>query len=427
MSVNGDHPTVEDELPLEDPSLEPDVLDCTPSSQQSAVQHYAFLKKLRVLHYLGNLHATRVVPAFEEWQKLRTAANDWIKAENVRREDRRAAIEAEIRDLRDRRDELQQERETAEIAYAQAHSQSQEKVKLAPLPTIGGSSHETADRNTKWTGHLIALGAKASRYLGPPAAVVCGAVLGLCFGTLFGIISLDALQKGEGWHFAAAAAAVGMMIVFLLGKGMDFAVRMYADRVIPDGGGPSPFKLACAGMVLFVAAEVALEGYGIREVHHNYLVSLQRVGDGTENVALLWPPVYFLLGVLVSGPYLWCKLGAAWYRPRSGPAGGDAQDTRDGSLPIEGSADTTRRLITSGIQCRQLRERCEDVERRIGRLKEEQKGLEPVDAPMGALLEQARAAELAYRAERDRYDKLLESLIFLRAPRTESRPEPLED
>ncbi len=256
---------------------------------------------------------------------------------------------------------------------------------------------------------------------------ICGSVLGLCFGTLFGIVSLDDLQKGEGQVFAFSAMMVGFTIVFLLGKGMDFAVRMYADRVYQDRGGPSPFRVVCTGIAMFMAAEVLLEGLGLREVHRDYLTSLQHQAGTVHELPLLWLPVYLLLGVLVSGPFLWCKLGGAWYRARATALAAASADGQDGPSAATGQIEIAERLISAPIQCRQLRERCEELDRRIGRLKEEHRALEPADAPSEALLEQVRAAETAYRTERDRYDKLLESLIFLRSPRVEWQNGPAGD
>src|SRR5256885_11374809 len=118
MSMNGDHPTVEADLLIDDPVREGEGSDFTPSSRQSILHHHSFLKKLRVLHYLGNLYTTRVVPAFEERERLRTEEVDWVKLENERREARRSTNETEIRQLRGQREDLQREREEAEAAYA---------------------------------------------------------------------------------------------------------------------------------------------------------------------------------------------------------------------------------------------------------------------------------------------------------------------
>jgi hypothetical protein len=190
MSVNGDHPTVEDVLFLEDPILEPEGLHSSPPSQQSIVQHYAFLKKLRVLHYLGNLYATRVVPAFEQWERLRQEAVDWVKAENERRESRCTANERERGELRGQRDDLQRDLEKTEITYAQAHTQSQaqEKVSSTPFPGMGSRSDEADSRGRRWARALAAMGAKVSPYLSDLAAVICGSVLGSCGGGILGIV-----------------------------------------------------------------------------------------------------------------------------------------------------------------------------------------------------------------------------------------------
>lgn len=426
MNPNGNLSTLD-----ADADIEANVI---PSDQKSVIAHNAFLERLREIHtmviYLEYLYATRVTPARDEYERLQGEVRQWVTDENECRHGLRKDINEEIRSLREQREALQSEfDETEQRFYEQACAESQLRGSLVPLSKIGSKSdeHERVPAE-RWRQLLSLLSRWVSRmipYVGPPAALLCGTVLGLCFGTLFGIFSLTDLQRGDRLAFAGFAVLVGMTIVFLLGKLMEYTVQIYADRVGPGANGPwLPCILTGGLLLLFTLAEVALEGYGLREVHRDYLESLRRMSGDEGAISLLPTYVYFLLGILVSGPYLGCKLGAAWLRPRSEAPAPASADQNGGLFSIEGQAETPRRLVALDVKCRQLRERREEIDRRLGALEEELKTLAPVDTPPERLIEQLRAAEAAYRTERAHYERILAQLVYPSAPGAEDQVKP---
>jgi len=185
------------------------------------------------------------------------------------------------------------------------------------------------------------------------APLVCGFMLALCLGTLVGILDLDDFSRRDSVPKFVLAAALGFVIVYLMGELFANTVhsltrtlemkeemedydreherdQMAADRSILGRLSalgrfrrpPTPRLRAGLGasiLLLFAAlglgfAEVIAEGSGIRELHHQQIARRMRFRNPNSQ-----PPeeelpylLYMVIGTLISGPYLMYKCSKSW-------------------------------------------------------------------------------------------------------------------
>jgi hypothetical protein len=186
------------------------------------------------------------------------------------------------------------------------------------------------------------------------APLVCGFMLALCLGTLVGILDLDDFSRRDSVPKFALAAALGFVIVYLMGELFANSVhaltrtlemraqseedfqqappdpmnedRTMLGRMRAFGRFPRPAtpRLRAAlgitavfiGCALFLGfAEVTAEGYGIRELHHQQIARRMRFrnpNSGMPPEEELWMPLYLLIGTLISGPYIMYKATKSW-------------------------------------------------------------------------------------------------------------------
>jgi hypothetical protein len=164
------------------------------------------------------------------------------------------------------------------------------------------------------------------------APLVSGLMLALCLGTLVGIIDIDTLQRADGAPQVALCAALGFVIVYLMGELYHSAVGAlarsleskdqqedYHGVLIPRHrkGLGLAITLVVAALVLG-AAEITAEGLGIRQLHEQQIGRQMRLrgataADGTGGAPAELPLfVYILIGTLISGPYLAYKTAKGW-------------------------------------------------------------------------------------------------------------------
>jgi hypothetical protein len=184
------------------------------------------------------------------------------------------------------------------------------------------------------------------------APLVCGFMLALCLGTLVGILDLDDFSRRDSVPKFALAAALGFVIVYLMGELFANTVHaltrtlemraqseedylqsppdpMIEDRTIVGrlrafGRFPRPatprlragLGIATAFLIaaLFLGlAEVTAEGYGIRELHHQQIARRMRFRNpNLPPEEELFMPLYLLIGTLISGPYIMYKASKSW-------------------------------------------------------------------------------------------------------------------
>ena len=185
------------------------------------------------------------------------------------------------------------------------------------------------------------------------APLVCGFMLALCLGTLVGILDLDDFSRRDSAPKFILAAALGFVIVYLMGELFSNTVhaltralemkaeldddrqiaqdpmlmdRSFVGRIKEFGNfrrPATPRLRAGLGITLILilaalglgCAEVIAEGSGIRELHHQQIARRMRFrnpNSGLPPEEELWWPMYMVIGTLISGPYLMYKASKSW-------------------------------------------------------------------------------------------------------------------
>jgi hypothetical protein len=157
-------------------------------------------------------------------------------------------------------------------------------------------------------------------YLAP---IVAGTILSITIGTLIGLVTLNDIRNMDRPGTLVLALLLGTVIVALIGNVVGLAVGSLAQAREQEVGGLVPrlksnaviFTLLVVA-VLLVAGEVTAEALGIRDLHLQRLIAANRLGGGEAGAALdaqllpVW--VYFIVGTLISGPYVAYKAAKAW-------------------------------------------------------------------------------------------------------------------
>lgn len=176
------------------------------------------------------------------------------------------------------------------------------------------------------------------------APVVAGVMLALCLGTLVGILDLDTLQRSDSAPQLALAAALGFVIVYLMGELFHTSVaslsRSLEERDAERAHLPNVPRyrrnLGMAVGLLSIAcvlgvAEVTAEGLGIRQLHQQQIARQNRFkgtagpqtpvnGRPAPNATAAPLPesaelplgIYLVIGTLISGPYIGYKTAKGW-------------------------------------------------------------------------------------------------------------------
>jgi hypothetical protein len=170
------------------------------------------------------------------------------------------------------------------------------------------------------------------------APLVSGLMLALCLGTLVGILDIDTLQRADGVPQLALSAALGFVIVYLMGELYHSAVgslarsleskeqqENYHGVLIPRHRSSLGLAITLVAVALCLgAAEVTAEGLGIRQLHEQQINRQLRLRGATAaNGAIggtsteLPLVIYILIGTLISGPYLAYKTAKGWHEGES--------------------------------------------------------------------------------------------------------------
>ena len=159
------------------------------------------------------------------------------------------------------------------------------------------------------------------------APFVSGSVLALCLGTLIGLMNIDTILRADGLARIAVSAALGFVIVYLMGEVVHYTVALFShsgtrpDASSNDSQPPPPSiqgeQTVAIGFaaVLFVLAiaEITAEGLGLHMLHQQQLMrSLRFSAPGAVPPTQAPLFVYLLIGTLISCPYLLYKAVRAW-------------------------------------------------------------------------------------------------------------------
>ncbi len=201
-------------------------------------------------------------------------------------------------------------------------------------------------------GHSDMLSRILSFFMQFLAPLVAGMMLALCLGTLVGILDIDTLQRSDSAPQLALSAALGFVIVYLMGELFHTSVATLARSLEtrdPDLAAKpsvprfrSNMGIALALLVVALGlgvAEVTAEGMGIRQLHQQQITKQNRfrgttttttsatgragtAGSRAGTTAPTTPAapaseelpliVYLVIGTLISGPYLAYKTAKGW-------------------------------------------------------------------------------------------------------------------
>jgi len=160
------------------------------------------------------------------------------------------------------------------------------------------------------------------------APLVSGFMLALCLGTLVGLVDLRVLRSAEvrmmDYAPLLGALVLGSVLVYLMGELVATAVHSLASALelreedykkpaedaLPRLRGEVAMAwLFLISVMVLGAAEITAEAIGLRTLHLERIRSLNLTGT-RETTLSLW--LYFVIGLLISGPYLLFKAAKAW-------------------------------------------------------------------------------------------------------------------
>ena len=165
------------------------------------------------------------------------------------------------------------------------------------------------------------------------APVICGFMLALSLGTLVGILDVDDFQRRDSMPKFALSAALGFVIVYLMGEIFTHAIHSLTRSLEERGeeensttvrrrfSAPKVKKsmeiaiALMAGALFLGFAEVIAEANGIKELHHQQIARRERFRSPDSNVPREEEQpfvVYLIIGTLISGPYLLYKTAKSW-------------------------------------------------------------------------------------------------------------------
>ncbi len=146
-----------------------------------------------------------------------------------------------------------------------------------------------------------------------PLALPAGFILALCFGTLIGLVSLSDIKHMRVLPLLLSAA-VGFVLVVLLEQLCRSTIRSLAMSLDEkEEGLPGARAMAWCGLgavAILAAAEVAAEAFGLRDLHAQHRAEAVRMNQEAGDPLPLG--VCFVIGLLVSAPYLGVKAAREW-------------------------------------------------------------------------------------------------------------------
>lgn len=172
------------------------------------------------------------------------------------------------------------------------------------------------------------LGTIVSRFfLDVFAPATFGFLVALCLGTLIGIVSLTDIGRPEKTGMLLAAWGLGTVLVLVLGESIVNATKSLARKQENDLAGDLESdkvprlrgKWVLGGLFAVVAAaigaELCVEAVGLMEIHHQRVLSMQRVNGATNldtSVQQLPMALFILIGTVISVSYVLMKFSSTW-------------------------------------------------------------------------------------------------------------------
>ncbi len=258
------------------------------------------------------------------------------------------------------------------------------------------------------------------------APLVAGLLLAVCLGTLIGLLDIDTLLRPDGLPRVALSAALGFVIVYLMGEVVRTVMVLAAGTQEHYDESPrkSP-RLKSAVLLTAVAAtlccvlaigEITAEGLGLRMLHTQEVTREMRF-KGTNTTMPADEPliVYMLIGTLISGPYLLYKATHTWRE-----AGDNMRDSWLQHMQRRWEAEFRKEpSVNSALSLAHRADKSADlvaqIEGEVAVLNERRASLRNADLPaeMAARAESSRAAAVG---EMNKLNEMIEGILDATEP-----------
>jgi hypothetical protein len=393
--------------------------------------------------FLRWTYHTRAGSATAERESLEQDVRHQLEERNRRAVEARAEIEPELQSVTRLRDAAEAELTTAEREFAAAlypagltcdpASPDPKRVEEAlqeAIPTLEEIAGEHGvgpayDHERSMFGQILAA---LFAFVAP---LVSGFMLALCLGTLIGLLSLTDLQRSDRLLQLGVAASLGYVIVYLMGELVSGAIHSVARNLEPRESGCPRLR---AGMVFpllllliaacLSAAEVTAEALGLRELHLQRLQEMRRLDPTATEIQLLPLAVYFLMGTLISGPYLAFKASRAWADCELRLRQGWLQHHQRVWLEQRRTVPEVQHAFTHAHHTARLKRTAAELTERLQALREKYDALAPQVDLDEATRERVDDAHMAAAAEARRLQDMVEELISEREQVTPAAARP---
>ncbi|HLI48727.1 MAG TPA: hypothetical protein VKV18_08585 [Chthonomonas sp.] len=394
---------------------------------------------------------TRAVAATEEQLAVEDEVQELLeqlKAENTKEQER---LERQIELLREQETELKMEllqerrrfaesvgqaglrlpdgllkREVASRDGEQRPSAAVEPRKvieaLEEIPDLDEIAGEHGVRPEEQKGFFALLLNLFMQILAP---LVAGLLLALCLGTLVGLLDLDTLLRADGLPRLGVAAALGFVIVYLMGEIYHAVVGMLSRSLetndsavkVPRLREQTTIAVLCLmGALVLGLAEVTAEGMGLRMLHHQQILREERVQEMRSNQDHEMPlPVYMLIGLLISGPYLLYKSTKGWSEVEDQMRRAWLRHRQRAVMEARAKDPAVQELLQHAYSLEGMEKTLQELKAELADMEQRRLSLSMPTLP-DVVRERRQAARAAAVGEANRLQQALENLIEATEP-----------
>ncbi|HLH81155.1 MAG TPA: hypothetical protein VKV29_12840 [Chthonomonas sp.] len=257
------------------------------------------------------------------------------------------------------------------------------------------------------------------------APLVAGLLLALCLGTLVGLLDLDTLLRADGLPRLGVAAALGFVIVYLMGEIYHAVVGMLGRSLetndsavrVPRLREQTTVAVLClAGALGLGLAEVTAEGMGLRMLHHQQILREERVQEGRSNQDHEMPlPVYMLIGLLISGPYLLYKSTNGWSEGEDQMRRAWLRHRQRAVMEARAKDPAVQELLQHAYSLEGMEKTLQELRAELADMEQRRLSLSTPTLP-DVVRERRQAARAAAVGEANRLQQTLENLIEATEP-----------
>ncbi|CEK12687.1 hypothetical protein [Chthonomonas calidirosea] len=257
------------------------------------------------------------------------------------------------------------------------------------------------------------------------APLVAGLLLALCLGTLVGLLDLDTLLRADGLPRLGVAAALGFVIVYLMGEIYHAVVGMLSRSLeaydsavrVPRLHKQTTIAVLClVGALVLGLAEVTAEGMGLRMLHHQQILREERVQDRRSDQDHEMPlPIYMLIGLLISGPYLLYKSTKGWSEVEEQMRRAWLRHQQRAVMEARSKDPVVQELLQHAYALEGMEKTLQELRTELADMEQQRLNLSTPTLP-SVVSERRQAARAAAVGEATRLQQMLENLVGAMEP-----------